>query len=101
MPLLATVTVTVAGLAALHGRYRDVAVLLGAAARLRGAHDRTDPQVRTLSSHGRAALGAEHFAQAYESGRQLEMPAALTRADPARLRRAPLPATDSAAPPEP
>ncbi|SDW96864.1 Predicted ATPase [Saccharopolyspora shandongensis] len=101
MPIVATVAVTVAGLAALYGRDRDVAVLLGAAARLRGAHDRTDPQVRGLSSRGRAALGDEHFAEAYEIGWQLAVPAARTQADPARLRHAALPAADSAAPPEP
>jgi hypothetical protein len=45
MPILATVAVAVAGVAALYGRHRDMAALLGAAARLRGAHDRTDPHV--------------------------------------------------------
>jgi hypothetical protein len=85
MPMVATVAVTVAGLAALYGRHRDAAVVLGAAARLRGAHDRTDPQVRTLSHRGRAALGDEHFAEAYEIGWQLDAPTALTLADPARL----------------
>jgi predicted ATPase/DNA-binding SARP family transcriptional activator len=85
MPMVATVAVTVAGLAALYGRHRDAAVVLGAAARLRGAHDRTDPQVRTLSRGGRAALGDEHFAEAYEIGWRLDVPAALTLADPARL----------------
>ncbi|MFF2807002.1 BTAD domain-containing putative transcriptional regulator [Streptomyces sp. NPDC058000] len=87
MPIVATVAVTVAGLAALYGRHRDVAVLLGAAARLRGAHDRTDPQVRTLSSRSRAALGCQRFTEAYETGRQLGTPTALTQTDPARLRR--------------
>ncbi|UKY54034.1 BTAD domain-containing putative transcriptional regulator [Streptomyces inhibens] len=97
MPIVATVAVTVAGLAALHGRYPEVAVLLGAAARLRGAHDRTDPQVRTLSSRSRAALGDERFAEAYETGWQLDVTAAVTRTDPARLRRM----SPSASPPEP
>ncbi|MFJ5678300.1 ATP-binding protein [Streptomyces sp. NPDC093097] len=95
MPFVAMVAVTVAGLAALHGRHRDVAGLLGAAARLRGAHDRTDPQVRALSSRSRLALGEERFTEAYETGWQLDPPAALTRTDPARLRcaapSAPLP----------
>jgi tetratricopeptide (TPR) repeat protein len=99
LPIVATVAVTVAGLAELYGRHRDVAVLLGAAARLRGAHDQTDPRVRTLSNHGRAALGDEQFAEAYETGRQLTAPAALARAYPARLRPAALPAADGAAPP--
>ncbi|WP_460443761.1 BTAD domain-containing putative transcriptional regulator [Amycolatopsis cihanbeyliensis] len=86
MPILATVAVTVAGVAALYGRYRDMAALLGAAARLRGAHDRTDPQVRALSDRGRAELGDEGFATEYEKGWQLAPLAALTSANPARLR---------------
>ncbi|MEV5597104.1 BTAD domain-containing putative transcriptional regulator [Streptomyces sp. NPDC052496] len=88
MPIVATVAVAVVGLAALHGRHRDAAALLGAAARLRGAHDPTAPQVRTLSGRARAALGDEHFAEAYETGHQLDMSAALLRTDPARLRNA-------------
>ncbi|MFD7661169.1 ATP-binding protein [Streptomyces sp. NPDC059788] len=88
MPIVATVAVAVAGLAALYGRHREAAVVLGAAARLRGAHDPTDPQVRTLSGRARAALGDERFAEAYGTGWQLDTTAALTRADPARLRRA-------------
>ncbi|AWN31123.1 BTAD domain-containing putative transcriptional regulator [Streptomyces sp. NEAU-S7GS2] len=97
MPIVATIAVTVAGLAALHGRYREVAVLLGAAARLCGAHDRTDPQIRTLSDRSRAALGNERFAEVYETGWQLDVTAALSRTDPARLRRT----SPSASPPEP
>ncbi|MCA6091883.1 AfsR/SARP family transcriptional regulator [Streptomyces sp. SCA3-4] len=85
MPIVATVAVGVAGLAALHGRHSEAAVLLGAAARLRGAHDRTDPQTRTLSSRSRTALGDERFAEAYETGWQLDATAALARTDPARL----------------
>ncbi|MFD8784095.1 ATP-binding protein [Kitasatospora sp. NPDC059599] len=89
MPIVATVAVGVAGLAALRGRHRDTATLLGAAARLRGAHDRTDPQIRTLTARSRAVLGDERFTEAYEAGRQLDVPTALSRADPARLRREP------------
>ncbi|GGK77914.1 AfsR/SARP family transcriptional regulator [Mangrovihabitans endophyticus] len=99
MPILAMVSVTVARLAALHGRFRDTAVLLGAAARLRGAHDHTDRQICGLSRSGRAALGDDGFARAYEAGWELDVPAALTRTDPARLRAAALPAGDSAADP--
>ncbi|MYW94336.1 AfsR/SARP family transcriptional regulator [Amycolatopsis rubida] len=87
LPIVATVAVTVAGLAELYSRYLDGAEILGAAARLRGAHDRTDLQVRTLSSRGRLALGEERFAAAYEIGWQLPAPAAVARTDPARLRR--------------
>ncbi|MGW7532212.1 hypothetical protein [Amycolatopsis sp. NPDC054798] len=49
-------------------------MILGAAARLRGAHDRTDLQVRALSSRARLTLGEERFAEAYESGWQLPAP---------------------------
>ncbi|GAB2544438.1 BTAD domain-containing putative transcriptional regulator [Nocardia heshunensis] len=86
MPIVATVALTVADLARFHGRYRDSAVLLGAAARLRGAHDPTDLQVHELSGRGSAELGAEQFAEAYESGWQLDVPTALNRVAPARLR---------------
>ncbi|MET7443929.1 MULTISPECIES: hypothetical protein [unclassified Streptomyces] len=79
--------VTVAGLAALYGRHRDAALVLGAAARLRGAHDRTDPQIRALSRRARTALGDEGFAEAYGSGRDLDAAAALRRTDPALLCR--------------
>lgn len=87
MPILAMVAVAVAGLAALYGRHRDAAALLGTAARLRGAHDRTDLQVRALSARSRIELGDEGFAAAYERGWQLTPPAALLSADPVRLRR--------------
>lgn len=87
MPVVAMVAVPVAGLAALRGRFADAAVLLGAAARLRGAHDPTNPQVSGLSGRGRAELGAERFATAYESGWRLDTAAALARVDPARLSR--------------
>ncbi|MFJ8167846.1 hypothetical protein ACIQ64_05215 [Streptomyces sp. NPDC094473] len=79
LPVVATVAVTVAGLAALYGRHRDAALVLGAAARLRGAHDRTDPQIRALSRRARTALGDEGFAEAYGAGRDLDAAAALRR----------------------
>ncbi|MFH8750602.1 BTAD domain-containing putative transcriptional regulator [Streptomyces rimosus] len=86
MPIVATVAVTTAGLAALHGRFHDMAVLLGAAARLRGTHDPTDLTVRTLTTRGHAALGQEPFTRAYETGWCLDTVEALKRSDPARLR---------------
>ncbi len=85
MPILATVAVTVAGVAALSGHHHDTAALLGAAARLRGAHDRTDPRVRALSERGRSELGEQDFAAAYEKGWRLTTLAALTAVDPGRL----------------
>ncbi|MGW7537395.1 BTAD domain-containing putative transcriptional regulator [Amycolatopsis sp. NPDC054798] len=89
MPILASVAVAVAGVAGLYGRYRDAAVLLGAAARLRGAHDRTDLQVRALTARGRGELGDEGFAAAYESGWRLTAAAALSSVEPVWLREAP------------
>jgi hypothetical protein len=94
MQILALVAVIAAGLAELHGRPRDVAVILGAASRLRGAHDRTDPQVRDMAGKSRAALGDEQFAAAYEMGWELDGQTAVAQVDPARLRRAALPAPD-------
>ncbi|KDN20919.1 BTAD domain-containing putative transcriptional regulator [Amycolatopsis rifamycinica] len=85
LPILSLVAVHTAALAEARGRPRDSAVLLGAAARLRGAHDRTDPQVRELTGRGRAALGEDEFAAAYAEGWALDTQAALAVSDPARL----------------
>lgn len=78
-------TVHTAALAEALGRPRESAVLLGAAARLRGAHDRTDPQVLELTDRGRAALGDVEFAAAYADGWELDATSAVAAADPARL----------------
>ncbi|MCZ0974676.1 hypothetical protein O1L55_32235 [Streptomyces albulus] len=51
-----------------------------------GAHDRTDPQVRALSSRSRRALGDDRFAEAYRAGWNQDPAAALAHTDPARLR---------------
>lgn len=83
LPVLAPVTVTAAALAATRGRQHESAMLLGTAARLRGAHDHTDPQVRKLTCRGRAALGPEEFAAAYARGWELDPSAAVAAADPA------------------
>jgi hypothetical protein len=55
---------------------RDVAVVLGAAARLRGAHDRRDPQVRALLDRGRDVPG---FDEAYLDGWRLDPISAVTK----------------------
>ncbi|MFI6071918.1 BTAD domain-containing putative transcriptional regulator [Actinoplanes sp. NPDC051343] len=78
-PVMATVAVAVAGLAGFYGRHREVAVVLGAAARLRGAHDRTDPHIRGLSAEGRAALGDAEFEAAYREGRESNPASAVAR----------------------
>ncbi|GAA4512819.1 BTAD domain-containing putative transcriptional regulator [Actinoallomurus oryzae] len=87
LPILSLVAVNAAALAGAHGRHHESAVLLGAASRLRGAHDRTDRQVRELTHRGRAALGEEAFAAAYGKGWQLDGKTAVTEVDPARLHR--------------
>ncbi|GIJ46233.1 SARP family transcriptional regulator [Virgisporangium aliadipatigenens] len=72
LPILAPVAVHAAALADTLGRPDESAALLGVAARLRGAHDRTDPQVRELTRRGRAALGEEGFAASYARGREAD-----------------------------
>jgi hypothetical protein len=96
MPIVSLVAVTAAGLAELRGRPREVAFLLGAASRLRGTHDRTDPQVRELAQRVRETLGEDEFAEAYETGWKLEPRTASARVDPARLRQEALPGPDQA-----
>lgn len=83
LPTLSLVTVNTAALAQTRGRQHESAVLLGAAARLRGAHDHTDPQVRELTCRGQAALGREEFAAAYAKGWELDAKTAVTAVDPA------------------
>ncbi|MFD1544564.1 AfsR/SARP family transcriptional regulator [Nonomuraea guangzhouensis] len=87
LPILSLGAVTAAALAAAHGRHHESAVLLGAASRLRGTHDRTDQQVRELTHRGQAALGEEAFAAAYGKGWELDGKTAVTEVDPARQRR--------------
>jgi predicted lysophospholipase L1 biosynthesis ABC-type transport system permease subunit len=77
------VTVNAAALAEARGRQHESAVLLGAAARLRGAHDHTDPQIRELTRRGQATLGGKEFAAAYAKGWELDAQTAVTAADPA------------------
>ncbi|MFD0268589.1 hypothetical protein ACFVGY_18755 [Streptomyces sp. NPDC127106] len=67
--------------------HHQAAVRLGAASRLRGAHDLTDPQVRGLTRSARAALGADSFAAAYGRSWELDHRTAVTEVDPARLSR--------------
>jgi hypothetical protein len=87
LPILSLVTVYTAALAEALGRRHELAVLLGVAARLRGAHDLTDPQVRELTRRVRAASGEDEFAAAYAQGWELDAETAVTEADPASLSR--------------
>ncbi|MBP2326507.1 putative ATPase/DNA-binding SARP family transcriptional activator [Kibdelosporangium banguiense] len=87
LPILSQVAVSTAALAEAYGRHREAAVLLGAASRLRGTHDRTDRQVQELTRRGQALLGKENFATAYEKGWKLDARTAVADVDPARLSR--------------
>lgn len=68
LPVLALVAVHAAALA----EARESAVLLGVAARLRGAHDHTDPRIGDLTRRGHAALGEAGFAEAYARGWEMD-----------------------------
>jgi hypothetical protein len=88
------VALTAANLAGLKGQYREAAVVLGAASRLRGAHDRTDPQIDRLRRRISAEVGEDGFAEAYEIGWKLDGDTASAQVDPARLRQPALPGPD-------
>jgi tetratricopeptide (TPR) repeat protein len=85
MPIVASVGVGVADLAARLGRPRDAAEVLGAAAGIRGADDATNLDVRRVTAGLRETLGDAEFRRAYERGRALDREAALARLDPASL----------------
>ncbi|GIJ50403.1 SARP family transcriptional regulator [Virgisporangium aliadipatigenens] len=82
LPLLSAVTVHAAELAAARGRPEESAVLLGAAAGLRGTDDDTDPLIRELAGQVRAELGREEFAEAYAEGRALDRDTVSRLGDP-------------------
>lgn len=84
-PIVASVGVVIAELANSLGERADAARLLGAAARLRGAADHTDPDIAALTAELRDALGADEFVAEYESGRAITSDEAIARLDPATL----------------
>ncbi|BCJ48434.1 SARP family transcriptional regulator [Actinoplanes ianthinogenes] len=79
LPILAVVAIGGAGLAQARGRQHEAAVLLGVAARLRGAHDRSDPRGVAIAARARAALGEDDFGTAYAKGWNLSAQNAVTR----------------------
>jgi tetratricopeptide (TPR) repeat protein len=82
MPIVALVGVPIAGLAHAWGRHAESAEMLGAAARLRGAEDRTHPMIVRLTAALRQELGEAAFAAAFARGRALERDVALHRLAP-------------------
>jgi hypothetical protein len=79
MPMVAMVAVIVAAVAARHGRPADAAEYLGAAAVLRGAEDRSNPELTRLFETLRGELGDDAFEAAYARGHALTSEAAVAR----------------------
>ncbi|HEY0238186.1 MAG TPA: BTAD domain-containing putative transcriptional regulator [Friedmanniella sp.] len=84
MPVLADVGLAVAALALADSEPTEAAAVLGAAARVRGAADATDPLVTRLTTTLRDRLGTA-FDTAYDAGWALDHASAVERLDPARL----------------
>lgn len=84
MPIVATVGVSVAGVAMRCGQTSRSAVMLGASARLRGGDDLTDPSTHWLVGELREALGPA-FDAAYAAGKALSVEACLDALDPRSL----------------
>ncbi|HZE49119.1 MAG TPA: hypothetical protein VE074_06110, partial [Jatrophihabitantaceae bacterium] len=85
MPIVAMVGLAVADLALSTARATDAAEMVGAAARLRGADDPTQLDVKRLAAALRTALGDEAYEATYGRGRALDRDAAIARLDPATL----------------
>ncbi|MGI8664825.1 MAG: BTAD domain-containing putative transcriptional regulator [Jatrophihabitans sp.] len=81
-PVIASVGVIIADLAETTGDPARAAALLGAAAGLRGAEDRTACDIARLFSTLQAGLGQPAFDAAYQRGRQLDHDAALALIEP-------------------
>jgi predicted ATPase/DNA-binding SARP family transcriptional activator len=84
-PIVALVGVALAAFADRVGEPAAAAEILGAAARLRGAEDRTDPAVARLTERLRTALGDGAYEAAFTAGRRQDRGAALRRIDPATV----------------
>jgi tetratricopeptide (TPR) repeat protein len=85
MPIVAAVGVTLAEIVTAAGDPAGAAVMLGAAARLRGADDPTARDIATLSARLRAALGDARFDECYAQGKALDREAAIERLTPPDL----------------
>ncbi|HEY2273127.1 MAG TPA: tetratricopeptide repeat protein, partial [Jatrophihabitantaceae bacterium] len=83
LPILASVGVVLADIAAQCGRAETAAEMLGAAARLRGADDSTGPDIARLTTQLRDELGGATFDERYAYAKSLDREAATLRLDPA------------------
>ncbi|MET0865378.1 MAG: hypothetical protein ABWZ98_13680, partial [Nakamurella sp.] len=84
LPIVSNTGVAIATLGAALGHPADAAEMLGAAARLRGSDDRSDPPITNLTAALVGELGAE-FDVLYEGGKGLDRAAAIARLDPVLL----------------
>jgi predicted ATPase/DNA-binding SARP family transcriptional activator len=84
-PVMATVGIAVAEFARSCGQDELAAEFLGCSARLRGAEDPTNLDIKRLAGQLQAALGSDGYAAAYERGRALPSEAALARLDPSQV----------------
>jgi predicted ATPase/DNA-binding SARP family transcriptional activator len=82
MPVVAAVGVTLAEIEADARGAASAAVMLGAAARLRGADDPTSREIAGLSAKLREELGDKQFAQLYAQGKALDRAGAIERLTP-------------------
>jgi tetratricopeptide (TPR) repeat protein len=85
MPVVALVAVAVAALALDRGAPGVAATILGAAARLRGSDDATNPDIARITARLREDLGDAELRSAFAAGRAMDREAAVARVDPARL----------------
>ncbi len=82
MPVVSSVGVAAAHIAAARGNADEAAELLGAAAAIRGGDDFTSPEVAAVRDEARSA--------AYDRGRALSREEALARLEAAASRAAPV-----------
>jgi predicted ATPase/DNA-binding SARP family transcriptional activator len=82
MPVVANVGVAYSMLLAATGGAAAAARVLGAAARLRGSSDPTQPAIAALTSQLQADLGLDAFELAFNAGRDLELAAARELLEP-------------------
>ena len=87
MPIAAVAGVAMAALAHAVGEPETAAIMLGAAARLRGSDDLTDPAISLLTDDLLQALG-ETFTEKYAEGKGLGAARAVAALAPERLRSA-------------
>ncbi len=85
MPVVAQVAIAVALYAVALRADLQAAEILGAAARLRGGDDPTQPEIKALGVKLRSAFGDDEYEAAYARGRALDKDAAIARTDPACL----------------